>query len=270
MAPSADFRVFDPRVEEKASGVKPRTYTKTWSYVVTPLSPGATGLPTVSFTYFDAESRRYKKIVAPPIALAVKRGEAQGAGAIAVAGDPRREVRALQRDIRFLKPLDSPLRQRTVPLYAQWWVWVVAAAWAVIQPLAWLTARKGGLAALFPGARRARVRRRTLAELDRVGKDGRDPASVLSGVARALVGFVAQRCGTPAEGLTYEDIESHLARRGVGSEMREETRAILELCDFGRFAPVSQREDGREGGTSLVQRARAAVESLDREIERNA
>src|SRR6185503_2020808 len=53
LGPSADFRVFDPRVEEKASGTKPRNYTKTWSYVMTPLAAGEIPLPAISFSYFD-------------------------------------------------------------------------------------------------------------------------------------------------------------------------------------------------------------------------
>jgi len=66
LAPSADFRVFDPRVEEKASGTKPRTYTKTWSYVVTPLSTGALTLPAMTFSYFDPEAGAYRSLSSAP------------------------------------------------------------------------------------------------------------------------------------------------------------------------------------------------------------
>src|SRR5207249_4647083 len=72
--PSADFRLFDPRVEEKASGVKPRTYTKTWNYVITPLSPGARSLPAVSFCYFDPEAGQYRRLSSREAPLVVERG----------------------------------------------------------------------------------------------------------------------------------------------------------------------------------------------------
>lgn len=273
--PSADFRVFDPRVEEKATGVKPRAYTKTWSYVLTPLSPGAGSLPAVSFTVFDPEAGAYRRLTSREAPLVVKRAEpgAVTGGGAAVASVPRREVQALQRDIRFLKTLDRPLTRNPGTPPSRLWILAVLGLSIAVQPLAWYAGRRGGIGALWPGAARARARKRALGAIARAEKrsDGSTLAPVTA--SKALLGFLADRCRVPAAGLTYDAIEEELSRRGVRAELRGELRALLELCDLGRFAPEEQR--GGQGGAGadgggLLRRASSLVDRLDREIGRAA
>jgi hypothetical protein len=139
MGPSADFRVFDPRVEEKASGTRPRLYTKTWSYVLTPLASGDIQLPAISFSYFDPASGKYKRITGPATRVAVKRSGPGGGAPVASASSPR-EVATLQKDIRFLKALDGSLSRTTAPLYRAGWIWtmvLLATAAANREPGVW-------------------------------------------------------------------------------------------------------------------------------------
>lgn len=267
LGPSADFRVFDPRVEEKASGVKPRTYTKTWSYVMTPLGSGDIPLPAISFSYFDPAAAKYKRITAPATKIAVKKSGPGGGGApVGLASAPR-EVQTLQKDIRFLKPIDGPLRRTTAPLRRAWWVWTMVLLAVALQPAAWWMHRRGGLSSLSPGGGRGRARRRALSDIARAGATDRDAARASSVAAGAIQRFLGERLGVPARGLTYDEMAVELERRGVGPELRGELRALLELCDLGRFAP----EAGSPGASGeLLGRARALIERLDREIGRAA
>ncbi len=268
LAPSADFRVFDPRVEEKASGTKPRSYTKTWSYVVTPLSTGSLTLPAMTFSYFDPEAGAYRTLSSPAARLTVTLGTPAGGGETGpAAAAGRHEVQSLQRDIRFLKTLDGPLERARSPLYARWWIWALLAAALAAQPAAWFLHRQGGLAALRPGGARGGPRRRALASLARAAAPGVDPAAAAAAVSQALVGFIAERCGITAGGLTYEEMELELGRRGGGTGTLSELHALLELCDLGRFAPEARREGA---GQDLLSRAKALVERLDAELGRAA
>lgn len=265
LGPSADFRVFDPRIEEKATGTRPRTYTKTWSYVLTPLAPGDLALPAISFSYFDPGSATYKRLKAPAARLAVNKGS--GGSVPATVGSAPREVQTLQKDIRFLKPIDGPLRRTRTPLRRAWWIWTMVLLAVAAQPAVWWLRRSGGLTALSPGGGRGRAKRRALNEIARVGGTPNDAARASSVAAAAVLRFLGERLGAPARGLTYDEIGVVLDRRGVGSELRADVRALLELCDLGRFAP----EAGRAGATDeLLGRARELIERLDREIGRAA
>ena len=266
LGPSADFRVFDPRVEEKASGTKPRTYTKTWSYVMTPLASGDIPLPAISFSYFDPASEKYKRLTAPATRVAVKKPGPGGGVPVSIASSPR-EVQTLQKDIRFLKALDGPLRRTTTPMHRTWWVWTMVLLAVAVQPAAWWLHRRGGLSSLTPGAGRGRAKRRALSDIARAGGADRDAVRASSVAAGAIQRYLGERLGIPAHGFTYDEMSTELERRGVGSEVRGELRSLLELCDLGRFAP----EAGRPGATAeLLGRARRLIERLDREIGRAA
>lgn len=268
MTPSADFRIFDPRVEEKSAGFKPRTYTKTWSYVLTPLSPGEIPFPTISFSYFDPEAKAYRRLSSPGTRLLVKRTEPGAAPAgTANAITAQREVQTLQRDIRFLKPLEGPLAMRPRGAASFWWVWAAIALSVLAQPAAWLVQRKGGPSILLSGGWRGRARRRALKEIAQAGGREVDSVRVSSAAATAVLRFIGDRCRVPASGLTYEEISEELARRGVGEGSCSELRALLEMCDLYRFAPAG---GGRGQVDDLLSRARSLVDRLDREIGRAA
>ncbi len=267
LAPSADFRVFDPRVEEKASGTKPRTYTKTWSYVVTPLSTGALALPAMTFSYFDPEAGAYRSLSSAPAQLAVKSASPGGgseAGPAVAAG--RHEVQSLQRDIRFLKTLDGPLERASSPLYARWWFWAVLAAALAAQPGAWFLRRQGGLAALRPGGAGRAAPTRSRVPCARVGPRGgpcRSAGRRLEGRDRVRRRPLQHRCGR-------DDLRGDRAGAcpaGGPPGTLAELRALLELCDLGRFAPGAQRE---RAGEELLSRARALIERLDAALGRAA
>lgn len=268
LAPTADFRIFDPRIDEKATGTHPRTYTKTWNYVITPLSSGSLGIPTVSFSYFDPAAEAYRTLTSPAVRIAVERGaptNGSDSGALTAAG--RREVQPLSRDIRFLKPLDGPLLRARVPLHRKGTIWAILGLAIVMQPAAWFLSRRGGLAALTPGGLRGRARRRAHAELVRAGSARRSDSVGPDGAAwRAVLGFIEERCGVVAEGRTYEEIDVDLARRGVSASTRGELLQFLESCDRGRFAP----DGGARAVADILERARVLVDRLDREIGRAA
>ena len=267
LAPSADFRVFDPRMEEKASGITPRTYTKTWNYVLTPLSPGDLTLPAFSFSYFDPESKSYRSLTSSPAPLVVKRTQPGAPSGPLPEISARREVQPLQKDIRFLKALDGPLQRRSAPLRTRWWVWAALSLSVLAQPAAWYIRLRGGAVALLPGGRRGRARRRALSEIARARAGSHDTVRTSTLAAGAVLGFLAERCAVPAYGLTYSEMGEELARRGVSAALCDELKALFELCDQGRFAPA---EDRRGSAGELLARARGLVERLDSELGKAA
>jgi hypothetical protein len=80
-------------------------------------------------------------------------------------------------------------------------------------------------------------------------------------VARALVGYVADRFDRAAAGLTYELADELLASRGLDPALRRRFRSCLEACDFARFVPASGASERR---AEVLREASELVHALER------
>ena len=249
-----DCRRFDPKVEEQKRAVGDRVEgTRTWSYVLVPLAAGDRTIAPVRFAYFDPAARAYKELSGPPLRIRVSRGSAIAGGA--EAGGVRREVVAMRRDIRFIKPAGrlgkGAERFRGGALF-----WLL-----LVLPLAANTAlyahlrRKEHLSAnvgLFRFRRASRAARQRLRRAREIAA-ARDNVAFYAEVDRAITGYVADKFGVAGAGLTRERILEMLAEKGVAADLRDAAISCLERCDFGRFAP---------GGAS-----RSHVQALVRQAE---
>jgi hypothetical protein len=80
-------------------------------------------------------------------------------------------------------------------------------------------------------------------------------------VARALVGYVADRFNRSAAGLTYDVADELLAARGLEPELRRRFRNCLETCDFARFVPASSANERR---TEVLGEAGELIDRLEK------
>src|SRR3989442_8487447 len=98
-----DYRRFDPKVEEKSEIKGDRIEgTRSWTYVLVPLAAGEKAIPPVKFSYFAPAAAAYKELSGPPMTIKVSHGT--GGASSAEAAGVRRDVVAVRRDIRYLKP----------------------------------------------------------------------------------------------------------------------------------------------------------------------
>ena len=106
---------------------------------------------------------------------------------------------------------------------------------------------------------RTRARQRLRAAGKRVESD--DAAAFHEEVARALVGYVADRFDRAAAGLTYELADELLAKRGLDSALRRRFRSCLETCDYARFVPQAASGERR---AEVLAEAQELVELLEK------
>lgn len=255
-----DARVFDPEVESAAEVREGRlVFRKTWEWILVPATTGTLELPEVSFPYFDPEGERYDRAVQPLGAVEVEPG-----AAVASTGPPGGEVRRVRRDLAFIKPLDGPLREDAGRAHRTTFFRAL-----LLAPLVWVPA------VVVLGRRRARLRgNRGLARGRKAGARARrrlkhaagslhaeDAVAFHEEVARALIGYVADRFDRSPAGLTYETADDLLASRQIDPELRRRFRSCLESCDFARFVPASGEPARR---TELLDEAQRLVVELER------
>jgi hypothetical protein len=96
------------------------------------------------------------------------------------------------------------------------------------------------------GSRRVRVAgkvaRRRLATASTL-LQGADPAPFFAEVERALIGYCADKLGSPATGLTRDELARALTEAGAHPPALRALAAALDACDAGRFGGQLAREE---------------------------
>ncbi len=258
-----DVKVFDPKMTESTSTTGGKlSSTRTWEWVIVPLSPGEVRIPAVRFPYFDPSQGEYREARGDPMALAVRRGDKlPGEGPVA-----RGDVRLQRQEIAFIKPLRGRLaeghsRIHHRPLFVALILLPVALAPVVIvigRRQARLQQDKG-----LARSRRARNSARKKLRAAERKLAGADTGTFHEEVARGLVDYVADRFDRSAAGLTYDLADELLASRGVDAALRRRFRSCLETCDFARFVPGAGQAERK---AEVLEEARGLVDELEKAL----
>jgi len=251
-----ELKTYEPKVVEDERGSTDRTAArKTWEWIVVPVRPGDFKLPGATFAYFDPAAGRYEVVSHDLPVLTVRRGE----GPVEV-GAARAEVQAAAKDIAFLKRRDGPLRETREPLVRRpAFLALFAVPWALVPIGIWWGRRRERLLTDTGFARSRRAARAAARRLAKASaKEG--AGAFHEDVARALVEYVADRENRSAAGLTYEEVETLLASKGVEEGLRRRYRSCLERCDFARFVPDAPSAASR---ADVAAEARGIIAALE-------
>ncbi len=244
--PLNDFRSYQAGDSENIEKASYRIGgTKTYEQVFIPKRAGSYLLPSLSFSYFDPESRSYKIASTEPVRVEVSPSTDRFTSQMQNLQSNRIDPTAGAKDIRYLKAEVGNLNSRRSrplvlsPLFAALYLLPVAAFVFVVQQ----QRRKERLESDH-GFRRLKQARK-LAE-GRLAK-AKEQLNVKTAdgfyneVSRALIDYFADRYNLPGFGLTADQIKAFAAGKQSDTQIDKMLR-LLEQCDFGRFAP---------GGSSL-------------------
>lgn len=253
------FETYDTKKSDKTeiseSGLTGDVY---FDYTFVPREVGKFDVPAASFIYFDTEKSEYVTLRTAPLHLDIKKGARS-------KEDLDAEIAMRNSDIHDIT-LDAPREVCTEGIAADA-TWIgsplyFACLALLIGLLSGLTAflrRRAVREADVTGTRNRQARKKAnkhLCTAEKALATGNHHA-FYSALAQALRGFFADKLGTDAAALTNESIVSALAEKGLDDETRQLTKALLEDCDFARFAPAhdaSQRAHDLERASELLNR----------------
>ena len=235
------FERFDPTVEENITRTGNSIQgQKKFTYLVIPRRSGTFDLEPVSFSYFDPIIKSYQTKTDGGIRLNVTPSASQadvGRDTYGPSG-----VTMLDRDIRFIKELSSPLMAERIPVYHSLWFYMAMG----ISPLLYLMGL--GLETVVerrtsdPNALRRRMapKRMKLAfdRASRLIRDGKSNEAVemLGQNFAELVGAVMK---VPTAGLTADSIRQGLTGRECDVKLIEGVIGLLSEADRMRFGGAS-------------------------------
>jgi hypothetical protein len=238
---------------------------KRFTRVLVPEASGSFTVPAIAYSVFRPDLHQFETIRTAPIALEVI--EDGGAGLPGGTGSPGTHVLTAQGagDLRFIRLGDPGLRPRREPLWADRRFWLQQllpmAGFGVVM----LLARHRERVRIDVGYARLRrsggeARRRLKAARHHLERG--DARTFYGAVAQALLGYVADRTNVPVAGLTPSEARARLEERELDPEVVAAFSALIERCDFGRFAPSpdgGQREVLNEAERVLRGLARAGL-----------
>ena len=262
------WRVFDPvtsvNQEKKGDLVQGSKVIRT---VLVPRVSGDLVIPPISFSYFDPARREYVRVQTKPMAVSVAPGESNTTAAIGYVA-PAAAARGLTRvneDIAYLKVRpERAFFTRALEAVASaapfhglpflFFTWALG-----------LTLYRQRLAADPKGARSRTAAKTAAARIREAGRssDARQAAGLL---AEALTGYLSDKLGEPAAGLTMKRVQELMLQRRppVGAPTLERIKSLWEELDARRFAPPAADATDDAAGSELM----GLLQTLDKEFKR--
>ncbi len=235
-----DFEVYDPKVENRfTTTAKGVSGSKVIEYLVIPRYAGTFEIPAATLSYFDLSSGTYKTLSTKPYTLKVAKGK-EGDQVVSGNFSNKEQVRLLGSDIRYLKTGFS-LRKPAVLMLGQTWYWLTYALLLFFFCLFLFIYRKQAKANADISrvrnrkANKVAVKRLKLAARYLAEKKGE---AFYEELLKALWGYTSDKLTIPLSRLTKETIDSELAAGNVSEALRGEYAAILQACEYARYAPA--------------------------------
>ncbi len=262
-----DFEVYDLKSTEKISA-DGTSGTKTFEFPFIPRSHGDFKIEPVRYAYYDISKGRYETLASEPIAVTVEKGEEVESGGIVAPGVTRQGVRNLAEDIRFIHTGAAGLRKEGAFFAGSLLFWLLLVAIAAVTLVLSLLFRAAAARRRdVVGTRNRKANKIARARLHLAGdylKRNLNSA-YYEELHKAVLGYVSDKLVIPAADLSKERIAEAFAERGVSEELSHRLIAILDTCDFARYAPdteLSERED-------LYGEALSVISQLEGQVKNN-
>ncbi|HOT96396.1 MAG TPA: BatD family protein [bacterium] len=260
-----DFEQYEPKVSENIQRTGDRiSGSKTFEYVLVPRFAGEQRIRPITLSYFDLASRRYATASTPELIIPVAKGS--GDASTVPAGLSKEEVKLIGQDIRFIKLGTPEWRRKGGAFYRSSWftlLWILPLL-ALAAAFGWrrhLDKLSGNVAyARSRRANRMAMKRLSRAEgLLQVEKQ----KEYFAEIARALLGFAADKLDLSEAGMVTSELESRLKQRNVPEATIQQYLQLLKVCDYQRFAPSDVTMTQMQG---IYREAKEAIINLEKAI----
>lgn len=244
----SEFEAYDPQINlDIHSGTGGVSGKRTIEYTIIPRYAGTFTIPPIEISYFDPKSKSYKTLASQEFTVEVAKGEdATGTAVSNFHGQD--DVRMINADIRHIKSSPGELAKSHTAYVASWtyWLWYIVPVLLLIVVFVALrkyTAANADIAI----NRHRKANKVALRRLKQAGiyLKNRDVAHFYEEVLRAVWGYLCDKLTMSVSELSRDNVQSELVRHGVGDELLARFTAILDRCEFARYAP-SQSDDAME------------------------
>lgn len=249
-----DFEAYDPK-ESRELNVTERgtTGTVSFEYLIIPRYSGDYKIPTIRFSYFDSQSNTYKTLNGTEYNIhvnkGVEKGESDTFSGNQVKSFKKEDVRKVGEDIRYLKTDGLKLRAAGVRFFAtpQYWLallipFVLFVIGAVLNRRR-IKANADIVRVKNKAANKMAKKRLKLAAM---AMKSHNAEQFYEEVLKALWGYMSYKLNIDPAELNRDNISGILQKKEVEEERIKEFIAVLDTCEYARYAPGSNSDQEME------------------------
>ncbi len=263
----SDFEVYDPRATDNVSATNSGiSGTKTIEYLFQPRFEGEYTIPAIPFTYFNPSSGTYETKSTTPYTLNVTKGS-QDQSATVISSMRKENVQLIGKDIRFIKQGKPMLQIKGHSFFGSSLFYLIYMGSAVLFLLLFIIYRKkakeNANIALMRNKKANKVAKKRLKAASAFMKQNNNEAFHES-ILKAFEGYFSDKLGIPVAKLNRESIVAGLQKRNVDQIVIDDFIAVVDQCEFARYAPA----EGSEARQELYKKAETTMSSLEKQIKR--
>ncbi len=241
----ADMEVYDTKVTGNVSK-NGLSGSKRYEYPFIPRSHGEFVIEPIKYSYYDVRSKKYVTLETAPIRMEVAKGNDTGSAGTAMPVVARNDVKSLDSDIRFISTKNPGLKAKGRFFVGSALFWVIVALVLVLGAAVYAVMRK--VAARRADIAGTKTRKATKMALKRLRKADELLKQNLHSafyeeLHKALLGFISDKLAVPVAELSHDRICSELSGRGVPEDAVSSFIAMLDACEFARYAPEARHEE---------------------------
>lgn len=218
-------------------------------------------IPPIEFSYFDPTDERYMTIVSDSIPIEVAESTRLSVSQIVESGGlkvgPTELTRIDQGLLANYEDIDALLAQRSL-VPGRGMLGLVGGP-PLIYAVCLVIRRRRDQFDRDTGLARRRSARKSAMNMIHDAAGQSDPRVAASSAATAVARYVADRCDTPAGGVTGSEAIAELRNRGVPAELIGRVESFFSEMERVRYAGADQAD-----ANELVARARECVNDLER------
>ena len=238
-----DFEIYDPKVnlniKTTTSGV---SGSKSIEYLAIPRYAGDFTIPSVSFSFFDVKSGKYKTLSTPEYKLNVEKGAGGSSANNQVYSNfsNKEDLRFVGKDILYIKTDGFTFSQKDEYLFGKLsyilWYIIPALLFIVFFIIYRKQAKENANIALVRTKKANKVASKRLKTAGKLLKENKKE-EFYDEVLKALWGYLSDKLNIPVSSLTKDNVETELTKYGVEESLTKEFMDILNTCEFARYAP---------------------------------
>ncbi len=261
-----DFEVYDVKTSDIPGG-------KMFEYPFIPRSAGEFVIGPVEYSYYDNKASRYVTLSSRPLEIKVARGNSsQASGSGSGSGEVQvmsggKDVRNIGADIRYISTSGPALGAAGsffvgTPLFFLLMSGLLLAAAAVY----FVMRRRAALKADVVGTRNRaanKMARRRLARAETFLKESLYTA-FYEELHKTLFGYVSDKLNMDISDMSKDNIAARLVAAGVGEALAADYIALLDACEYARYAP----SEGGEAMAAEYDRAVRVISEIDESMSR--
>ncbi|MDR2423291.1 MAG: BatD family protein [Prevotellaceae bacterium] len=260
-----NFDKYDPKIIDNVkSDLSGGAGSKKFEYVFIPRNAGEFDIPAVEFSYFDVQKNSYVSLKTEPVHLIIER-DPNGSNAAPVTSIPivtGKQIKHLGNDILFIKTDMPKFAAIGQVFFGSFDFWLIFAAFVLAFAVAVALTKKSRKnrqnVALMRNRKANKVAVLRLQQSAKFLKTN-NLTAFYEEVSRAVWGYIGDKLNMQSAELSRDNIQDKLNAQNVPQENIDLLIAVIDNCEYARYAPGGSRE----GMEEMYRQALQAISKLE-------